>query len=46
VAWRHCLKHDGSEGNVVAVTPPDLPAVLREVEPIHALPFRRPPTPM
>jgi len=39
-------KHDGSEGNVVAVTPPDLPGVLREIETIHSLPFGPPPTVM
>jgi hypothetical protein len=30
-------KHDGSETSVVAATPPDLPAVLREIEAIHPL---------
>jgi hypothetical protein len=30
-------KHDGSETGVVAATPPDLPAVLREIEAIHPL---------
>jgi hypothetical protein len=30
-------KHDGSETSVVAATPPNLPAVLREIEAIHPL---------
>ncbi|HKZ86197.1 MAG TPA: DUF6516 family protein [Anaerolineae bacterium] len=29
-------KHDGSEQNVVAVTPPDLAAVLKEIERLTA----------
>ena len=30
-------KHIGSEASVIAATPPDLPAVLREIESIHPL---------
>lgn len=30
-------KHTGSEADVVASTPPDLPAVLREIEAIHPI---------
>jgi hypothetical protein len=30
-------KHAGSEANVIAATPPDLSAVLREIEAIHPL---------
>jgi hypothetical protein len=30
-------KHAGSEANVIAATPPDLPTVLREIEAIHPL---------
>ena len=30
-------KHDGGEMNVVTAVPPDLPAVLREIEAIHPL---------
>jgi len=32
-------KHDGGETNAIATVPPDLPAVLQEIEAIHPLMF-------